>query len=118
MEADWAALNAQSEQEGDAVRRRAFEEHIVYLLRNLRPIGEKYHLKHYGEEENPKFLSAEIEGSYPDTQIVIRMYDRVRDVELTCEEAFWDDQYFRLPNGELRSPEWIAGEMSARARGW
>jgi hypothetical protein len=106
---------ARWEERFEAVERRAFENHVLELVRASAPLEEEAYLEVAGREHNPLIRGAELIGEYPDTKIAIRRYDRARDLEQTLQYRIWDD-YFR--SGEkMREPRWIAGEILTWARG-
>jgi hypothetical protein len=110
------AVNAEMAERYNAVHRRAFEEHVLALLSRSAPIYEEGFKEIHGQEPSPTFRSAELIGSYPNTTITIRMYDRVRDREMSSRYAIWDSD-FEDANGQMREPGYIAGEIMIWARG-
>ena len=70
---DWQAINEELRERYEAVARRAFEEHVLAILKRTAPIAEEGHRRIYGRDETVLFRDAELVRSYPNTAVEIRM---------------------------------------------
>ena len=100
-----------------AIERKAYENHVLELVRAYAAEQELQYREHKGRELNIVVREVQMTGEYPDTRIRIRRYEQGRDREGWHEHAFWKDPSFRGADGEIRSPERVAGDILIIARG-
>lgn len=94
-----------------AAVRRAFERHVLELVRSVGPIQDAAGLDAPVDAGLPLFVGAHLKGEYPETSIVIRTYDRVRREPRVHTGYIWDDEE------RGKTPVEIASEMLMHAQG-
>jgi len=103
----------------DAINREAFERYLLDLVRNSAVEEERLYREAKGEDLHILIRDAELQGSYPNTVIRFRRYERARDIEDWTALPIWTDAtFFDQETGERRMPpEKIAGDILMLARG-
>ena len=101
-----------------AVERRAFELHVLDLIRGYAPLQDA---RERDSIAHPiVFLRAELVGEYPQTYIRINLYQRSFEREISSQYRIWEPDY---ANGDvvdvehMRHPGWITAEIMMYARG-
>ncbi|HWM55883.1 MAG TPA: hypothetical protein VNO20_10895 [Solirubrobacterales bacterium] len=103
-----------------AISRRAFECHVLELIRGNGPIQDALYREDHGHSPGVIFRNAELVGEYPKVRVRIYMYDRARDLEMAKEYPVWDKDFAAgevVDVENMRSPEYIVGEIMVWARG-
>jgi len=105
----------------NTVFRRAFERHVLHLVQGYGVVQDnRFREAHDGASPITIFVRAELDGEYPDTCVVIYAFDRARVAELNSRQVIWDPEFAEgdvVEDGYMRSPEYIAETILARARG-
>ncbi len=100
-----------------AIERKAYENHVLELVRAYAAEKELQYREHRGRELHIVVREVKMTGEYPETKICIRRYERGRDREHWKQHPFWKDPSFRKTDGEIRPPERVAGDILIIARG-
>ena len=100
----------------EAIEHRAEEIHVAYLVRELAIEQERTYFAIRGEPEHQLVQGVDLVGEYPDTSITIRVWDRMRNKDLTRHYPVWHDMWIS-PAGTRYPPSRLAGDMLVWARG-
>jgi hypothetical protein len=105
-------MNARLKEQYDEIAHRAFEKHVLEIVRAWAPIEERAYREHTGSSMGAIVKNAELRGEYPNTVIAFTLVQPSLDRIIESSQPIWSPE-FRTTNGkwEWARPEYVAGEI-------